>query len=127
MDKKILVTASFFGALAVILGAYAAHGLEKLIDADSVATFKTGVQYQMYHVFLLLFLGVTDKISQKTKTIIFYLVLIGIVCFSGSIYGLSTNELSGFDFKKIALVTPLGGLFFIASWLVLGISFIRKK
>lgn len=127
MNRIILITACFLGMLSVILGAYAAHGLEKLVDASSVETFKTGVQYQMYHALFLLFLGYADKVGEKVKKNVFILVVIGLLFFSGSIYGLSTNSLSVFDFKSIAFITPIGGLLLILSWMVLGLSFIKRK
>jgi uncharacterized membrane protein YgdD (TMEM256/DUF423 family) len=127
MNKIILFTACVLGMLSVILGAYAAHGLEKIIDTESVETFKTGVQYQMYHALFLLLLGVIDKVSIKTKKLVFVLVIIGLLFFSGSIYGLSTNELSSFDFKAIGFITPIGGLLLISAWLILGISILRNK
>ena len=127
MNKIILFTACVLGMLSVILGAYAAHGLEKIINTESVETFKTGVQYQMYHALFLLLLGVIDKVSIKTKKLVFVLVIIGLLFFSGSIYGLSTNELSSFDFKAIGFITPIGGLLLISSWLILGISILIKE
>jgi uncharacterized membrane protein YgdD (TMEM256/DUF423 family) len=127
MNKIILFTACVLGMLSVILGAYAAHGLEKIINTESVETFKTGVQYQMYHALFLLLLGMMDKVSIKTKKLVFVLVIIGLLFFSGSIYGLSTNELSSFDFKAIGFITPIGGLLLISSWLILGISILIKE
>ena len=127
MNKKILATACFLGMLAVVFGAYAAHGLEKLITAESVETFKTGVQYQMYHALFLLFLGINNLITKRTKKVIFVLVTIGLMFFSGSIYFLATNTLTTFDFKTIGFITPIGGLLLILSWLVLGISVLRIK
>jgi uncharacterized membrane protein YgdD (TMEM256/DUF423 family) len=127
MNKRVLGTAAFLGMLSVILGAYGAHGLEKLVDSESVDTFNTGVEYQMYHALLLMMVGMTNFLSHKSKQIIFYLVVFGILFFSGSIYGLSTNELSGFDFKTIAFITPIGGLLLIASWAMLLIKFLQYK
>lgn len=127
MNKIVLVTATLLGLLAVVLGAFAAHGLEKIVSAENVASFKTGVTYQMYHAFLLLFVGITDKISAKTKKISYLLVVLGVVFFSGSIYGLATNSLSGFDFKTIALITPVGGLLLITAWAILLINFLKLK
>lgn len=127
MNKRVLGTAAFLGMLSVVLGAYGAHGLEKLVDSESVDTFNTGVEYQMYHALLLMMVGMTNFLSHKSKQIIFYLVVFGILFFSGSIYGLSTNELSGFDFKTIAFITPIGGLLLIASWAMLLIKFLQYK
>ena len=127
MNKKILVTASVLGMLSVVFGAFGAHGLKALISVESLQSFETGVRYQMYHTLLLLFVGISSFISTKNKKIIFYLILIGIIFFSGSIYGLATNELTSFDFKAIALITPLGGVLLILSWIVLLISAIKSK
>ena len=127
MNKKLLITGAILGILSIVLGAFAAHGLAKLIDADAIKTFETGVRYQIYHAFFLLILGGTSFVSLKTKKTIFYLVIVGVLFFSGSIYGLATNSLSGFDFKTIALLTPIGGLLLIVSWSVMLIDIIRNK
>lgn len=127
INKIILVAASILGLLAVILGAFASHGLKGLISVESLETFETGVRYQMYHAIVLLFVGITSIFSLKTKRVLFVLILTGILFFSGSIYGLATNELSGFDFKRIGFITPIGGVLLISSWVVLLISFLRLK
>ncbi len=126
MNKKILITASILGVLSVVLGAFAAHGLKALIATEQLQSFETGVRYQIYHAFLLLFIGNTEKLSTRSKKTVFYLVIVGLLLFSGSIYGLATNALSSFDFKQIALITPIGGLLLIVAWVVMGIGFIRN-
>ncbi|WP_412986850.1 DUF423 domain-containing protein [Pontimicrobium sp. IMCC45349] len=127
MNKKILILACLLGMLAVVLGAFAAHGLEKMVDAAAIDSFKTGVRYQMYHAIFLLFVGSSNYVSEKSKKTIFYLVLIGVLFFSGSIYGLATNDYSGFNFKTIALITPVGGLLLISAWLVMLINMLKIK
>ncbi|MEN8885405.1 MAG: DUF423 domain-containing protein [Winogradskyella sp.] len=127
MNKKLLITGALLGMLGIILGAFAAHGLEKLVDNDAIKSFETGVRYQIYHAFFLLILGGTSFVSQKNKKYILYLVVIGLILFSGSIYGLATNKLSAFDFKAIAIVTPLGGLSLIMAWLVMLIGILKTK
>ena len=127
MNKRILILASFLGLTSVIIGAFGAHGLKEVLDAEQLQTFEVGVRYQMYHALFLLFIGLTEKISAKTKSTIFYLVLVGVIFFSGSIYGLATNDLTGFNFKKIALITPIGGALLIASWAILLINFLKLK
>lgn len=127
MNKRILVLASILGLTSVIIGAFGAHGLKEVLDAEQLQTFEVGVRYQMYHALFLLFIGLTEKISVKTKSTIFYLVLVGVIFFSGSIYGLATNDLTGFNFKKIALITPVGGALLIASWATLLINFLKLK
>lgn len=125
MNKKILVLGGLLGLIAIILGAFGAHGLKSLISSEAIQTFETGVRYQMYHALFLLFIGGFSSISQKTKRVIFYLVLIGVLCFSGSIYGLATNDLTSFDFKVIGFVTPIGGLLLIIAWLIMLINFLK--
>lgn len=127
MNKVILITGAILGLLAIILGAFGAHGLKAHVSVENIQTFETGVRYQMYHALFLLFVGSTSLVSAGYKNIIFYLVIIGVVLFSGSIYGLATNQLSSFNFKSIGFVTPIGGLFLIASWVVLIINFVKLK
>ena len=127
MNKVILVTASILGLLTIVLGAFASHGLRGSISVESLQAFETGVRYQMYHSIVLLFIGITGVFSMKTKRVLYYLILIGILLFSGSIYGLATNELSSFDFKSIGFVTPIGGLLLIISWGVMLVNFLKLK
>lgn len=127
MNKKLLTIGSILGILGIILGAFAAHGLQKLIDTDAIKTFETGVRYQIYHAFLLLILGGTSFVQQKHKKIILYLVVLGVIFFSDSIYGLATNKLFSFDFKTIALITPIGGLFLIMAWVVMLIGILKTN
>jgi len=127
MDRKIFMTASLFGGISVVLGAFAAHGLKPLLSVSAFDSFNTGIRYQMYHAFLLFFIGITTQITPKQKSILFKLILIGVVLFSGSIYLLSTNDLTPFNFKIIGFITPIGGLFLISSWTLLFIYFMRNK
>ena len=125
MNKSLLIAAALLGALSVIIGAFGAHGLKTLISVESQQTFETGVRYQMYHALLLLCIGNMSFVSEKSKKIILYLVLFGILFFSGSIYGLSTNSLTTFDFKSIGFITPIGGLLLILAWILLLINFLK--
>ncbi|MEZ4797212.1 MAG: DUF423 domain-containing protein [Flavobacteriaceae bacterium] len=127
MNKKLLITGSVLGVISIILGAFASHGLEKLVTEDAIQTFQVGVRYQMYHALLLLFVGNSSKNSSKSKYWILILVTVGVVLFSGSIYGLSTNELTGFDFKNIAFITPIGGVMLICSWIILLLDFLKLE
>ena len=127
MDKKILSAAGFFGMTGILLGAFGAHGLKAVLTVEALATFETGVKYQMYHALFLLFIGNYDALLQKKQKAIYYLVLTGVALFSGSIYLLATNNLTSFDFKIIGFVTPIGGLLLIIAWFVLLTSIFDKK
>ena len=126
MNKTIFITGIVFGTLAVLLGAFGAHGLEKLVDADAIQTYETGIRYQMYHALLLLILANTNFVSEKKKRIIYYLITLGIILFSFSIFLLATNDLTSFDFKKIGLLTPLGGTLLILGWIVFGFRAFKR-
>ncbi|NNC50811.1 MAG: DUF423 domain-containing protein [Flaviramulus sp.] len=125
MNKTILVTASLLGVLSIIIGAFGAHGLKQLISNESLQSFEIGVRYQMYHALLLLFVGNSTFIKVKTKKIMYYLIVLGVLFFSGSIYGLATNSLSNIDFKTIGFITPIGGLLLILAWGLMIIDFIK--
>lgn len=127
MDKKIISTGAIFGMLAIILGAFGAHALKKVLSIEELSTFETGVKYQMYHALFLLFIGLATALSQKAKKVIYYLVVFGVLFFSGSIYLLATNNLTSFDFKVIGFVTPIGGLLLILAWGVLLVNYLKKK
>lgn len=128
MDKKTISTAAIFGMIAIILGAFGAHALKKVLNIEQLATFETGVRYQMYHALFLLFIGLIPNLTVKTKKTIYNLVFAGILLFSGSIYLLATNELTPFfDFKIIGFVTPIGGLLLISAWAVLFFNITKKS
>jgi uncharacterized membrane protein YgdD (TMEM256/DUF423 family) len=127
MNKLILITASLLGVLSIIIGAFGAHGLKALITLEAQNTFETGVRYQMYHALFLLFVGNTDMIKPKSKKAIFYFTVLAVLFFSGSIYGLATNELTVFDFKTIGFITPIGGLLFVVAWGVVIMNLLKIK
>ena len=127
MDKKILSTAALLGMIAIILGAFGAHKLKEVLTLEQLATFETGVKYQMYHALFLLFVGMNATLSQKAKQIIYFLTVFGVIFFSGSIYLLATKSVTHFDFKVIGIVTPIGGLLLILAWSVLFWNVWKKK
>jgi uncharacterized membrane protein YgdD (TMEM256/DUF423 family) len=127
MDKKIISTGAVLGMIAIILGAFGAHALKKVLSMEELSTFETGVRYQMYHALFLIFIGIINELSQKAKKIIYNLVVFGVLLFSGSIYVLATNSLTSFDFKTIGFITPIGGLLLILAWGVLLFHTLMKK
>ena len=127
MNKKIITTGAFLGMIAIILGAFGAHALKKVLAENEIAIFEIAIRYQMYHAIFLLFIGLLNEISLQTKKRIYYLVLFGVFFFSGSLYLLATKELTGIDFKFIGLVTPVGGLLFIIAWGLLSFNYFNTK
>lgn len=136
MQRKILITASILGMFSVIIGAWAAHGIQEFIphsDVDKlkkIASFKVGVRYQFYHTFLLLFLGLIPQVHYKKQlTWVYRLTLVGVVLFSCSIYLLSLKSQLGLDSVSSFLgpITPIGGLTLIIAWGMLVIYGIKLK
>jgi len=127
MEKKIVATAAFLGFTGIVLGAFGAHGLKKMVSPELVLVFETGVRYQIYHALFFLFIGTTTLLTDKVKKQIFILVTTGVLLFSGSIYLLAINTLLPFDFTRFGLITPIGGLLLILAWGVLFLSIIKRK
>ena len=127
MNRKIFLWACVMGGLGVVFGAFAAHGLKPLISSAAFQSLNTGIRYQMYHAFLLFLIAMITQIKPSQKSILYKLISIGVLLFSGSIYLLSTNILTSFNFKVIGFITPIGGLFLISSWVLLFIYFFRIK
>jgi uncharacterized membrane protein YgdD (TMEM256/DUF423 family) len=124
MHKTFLTLASLLGALSVALGAFGAHGLKKIVPAETVSTFQTGVQYQFYHTFALFIAAILYKEFPSTNIVwAGYAFLAGILLFSGSLYALTfLHDTQSVGLKRIGIITPIGGLFFIAGWILLAMG-----
>jgi len=116
MQKIILLTASAFGALSVMIGAFGAHALRASLEAQGrLETFETAVKYQFYHTLALLAIGLLMyKISDKLLGYAGYSMIGGVIIFSGSLYILC---LSGI--RWLGAVTPIGGVLMIIGWALL--------
>src|ERR1035438_3104260 len=121
MNKNFLAAGTLFGAFSVALGAFAAHALKSMLSADAVAVFETGVRYQFYHAFALLIIGIAaEKFSDKWVRWSGNCFIAGIILFSGSLYALTILRIAEASpaIKFVGVITPVGGLFFIAGWLL---------
>ena len=135
MPKKFLALGFLFAALSVIMGAFAAHGLQKyldngLMDEHSMKVWETAARYQMYHAFAIIIGGILVKLFGENKfyKISIWLFIVGIIFFSGSLYLLSTNKILGIEnWTWLGPITPLGGLCFISGWVLLGVGILRKN
>ena len=130
MNRSWLIAGALLGALAVILGAFAAHSLKSVFSPDSLSIFETGVRYQFYHVFAI-FIAVLLQGQFPGNSFIRRaapLFIIGIILFSGSLYALAILKANGStSLGAVGIITPLGGLFFIAGWLCLAVGIWRSK
>lgn len=117
-------TGALLGALAVAIGAFGAHGLKPYLSDYQIAIFEKGVQYQFFHVLALLVVGILLRQSPDNQWLrrAGWLFVAGIIGFSGSLYLLACRDLLAFPVTWAGPVTPLGGLCFLAAWLILTIS-----
>ncbi len=125
MNNWAILTGTAFGTLAIIFGAFGAHALKKVLTEDKLASFETGVKYQMYSALFLLILGFNADFNTKAVQWSFYLVSTGTLLFSFSIYLLSLAQLLKTNMRFLGPITPLGGLMMIVGWICLVISAIN--
>ena len=119
--RYIIFIAAIFAAIAVLLGAFAAHGLKNVLSAESLAVLQTGVQYQFIHALALLVVAILAQ--QRALRSLCYsaaFFTVGIVLFSGSLYVLVLTSF------KLGFITPIGGSFLVLGWLSLAYSALRK-
>jgi uncharacterized membrane protein YgdD (TMEM256/DUF423 family) len=119
MAKTFLMVAAISGLLAVIIGAFGAHGLKARISEDLMVVYQTGVQYHFYHTLVLLIVGVL-LIQYPQASLLHwsgYLFIAGMIIFSGSLYILALTGV-----KWLGAITPIGGVAFIAGWLTLALA-----
>jgi uncharacterized membrane protein YgdD (TMEM256/DUF423 family) len=121
--KLFLILGGINAALVVMLGAFGAHGLKTKISAEMLAVYQTGVHYHLFHALGLLVVGLVatqmaDSVYLKWSG---WLMLVGIILFSGSLYVLSVSGL-----RWLGMVTPFGGVAFIAAWIVFVIAIAKS-
>jgi uncharacterized membrane protein YgdD (TMEM256/DUF423 family) len=127
MRHSGILWGTFLAGTAVILGAMGAHALESELSPESLESFKTGVRYQMYHALAILFLSIWLQRGYRNYVrITINLFIIGTICFSLSIYLLSTTAISGLELGFLGPVTPLGGVFLIIGWFVIFFGYLRE-
>lgn len=115
----IIATASLFGMLSVIFGAFGAHTLKKILSTEQLKSFEIGVKYQMYHAIVLLVLGLNSEYITQT---IYWCFTLGVLLFSFSIYGLILSDAKGKKLRFLGPITPIGGLLLVIGWLLLVIN-----
>lgn len=127
--KVLLTLGAFLGAIAVILGAFAAHGLKAKLMPEQLDSFQVGVKYQMYHVLALMLVLIISKIFSVNLHAVSVLFLAGIFLFSGSIYLLSCREILGIESwsKILGPITPIGGMCLIIGWFMLAYKILQSE
>ncbi|TCP25096.1 uncharacterized membrane protein YgdD (TMEM256/DUF423 family) [Tenacibaculum skagerrakense] len=120
-QQIVLLSATIFGALSIIFGAFGAHALKKKLTLEQLTSFETGVKYQMYHAIVLLVVGFNFNQNLRNASLLF---IIGTILFSFSIYGLVLSDAFGKKMKLLGPVTPIGGLCLLIGWVLLLINFL---
>lgn len=117
MRKLFLRMGSALAFFSVAIGALGAHALKTHLSSHALANFETGVKYQFYHALAIVAISVLMHFGRKKSLIIaVWLFLAGTICFSGSLYLLSTKEIHGIDMHWLGPITPLGGILLMAGW-----------
>ncbi|MEO5911592.1 MAG: DUF423 domain-containing protein [Pelobium sp.] len=128
MNKRIIIFAAIFGTLGVVLGAFGAHSLKKILNPDQLEIWHTAVQYHFYHTFALLFLSTFARFRNKIINFSSYCFTAGIILFSGSLYLMALKDVLGWsNLNFLGPITPIGGVFFILGWLSLMLAALRDK
>ena len=118
MLRVLLLLVALFGFTGVGLGAFAAHGLKGQLSAEYLAVFQTGVHYQMLHALALLALAALwQRLGGRLLTAAGVCFCVGILLFSGSLYALTLSGIGA-----LGMITPVGGLMFLAGWFCLGLA-----
>lgn len=125
MKETILAVGAFYGATAVVLGAFGAHAFKKILSEERLSSFETGVRYQMYHAILLLVIGLLAYATGESYDTAAWFIVIGTALFSFSIYLLSFKEYWDINLRFLGPVTPLGGLCLVVGWVLLLLKFIN--
>ena len=119
--KRWLFLAAVMGGLSVVMGAFAAHGLARTLDARMLTTFETGARYQMVHALAMGLAALAARgAAAKHANIAAALFLAGILLFSGSLYLLALTGVSA-----LGMITPVGGLCLIAGWIALALAALK--
>ena len=127
MKNKWLFIAALSGFLCVTIGAFAAHGLSKVLDPKALAWIETGVKYQMFHTLAIMGIGIAQLYREslvvgKMANFAAGAWAFGILLFSGSLYALALG--AG---KFLVWVTPLGGTLFLIGWFCLAYGSVKSK
>ncbi len=124
MNHPVIFLAAIYGFLAVMLGAFGAHGLKTRVDAQALAWWHTGVQYHFWHALALLGIGMLLQIQPKLNMLFnaSLIMQLGIILFSGSLYALTLGAP-----RWVGIITPLGGLCFLIAWILLAVAAYRLE
>lgn len=117
MKELVLIFGGVLGTLSVILGAFGAHALKRSFNEDQMASFETGIRYQMFHAVMIIISGIVFPFMETIQSLAAWSFILGTLLFSFSIYGLVYSDSRGRKIKILGPVTPFGGLLLIIGWI----------
>lgn len=126
MEKRYVIFGSILFCISIILGAFGAHALKDIIPTDKLNSFEVGVRYQMFQALAILLFSINSKSFHFNINQILFLMAIGTILFSFSIYFLALSSLFTFSFKFLGPITPIGGLILIISWVIFIVKLIKN-
>jgi uncharacterized membrane protein YgdD (TMEM256/DUF423 family) len=129
MNKKWLFTSLILFALAILLGAFGAHGLKSLVNSSDLTVFEVAVRYQFYAAFFLMGYSWIESSESLNKSLVPAFFFLGWFLFSGSLYGIVACHALGLNAAFLGPITPLGGVLMVFSvlWLVVVLGKLRQK
>jgi len=124
MPKTFLLLGAINAFLCIALGAFGAHGLKKMLSVDMLTVYQTGIQYHFYHALGILVIGLLLLHFPKSRLIAIsgWLMMVGIILFSVSLYVLSLTGIRG-----LGMITPFGGVSFLSAWILLAVAIWKEK
>lgn len=116
MQRKFMIIGALMAMLSVAIGAFGAHLLEPIVGESSMKVYETGVQYHMIHALGILLIAIVAGLWGDSRRLEWagWLLFVGIILFSGSLYVLTITGI-----KPLGIITPFGGVAFIAGWICL--------
>lgn len=121
--QLVMLIGIISSALGVAFGAFGAHGLKQILSTSSLHIYQTGVDYQMWHSLALILIGLSLQRMHTSRLLILsaWIMLSGIILFSGSLYLLAITEI-----RWLGMITPLGGVSFLVAWVLFAIAIVKS-
>jgi uncharacterized membrane protein YgdD (TMEM256/DUF423 family) len=127
-QNNFIIWASVMMAIGVCFGALGAHSLKKVLTLESLAAWETGVRYQLIHGLAILIIATNDRLMESKGIIsVLRLFISGVLLFSGSVYLLSTQSVSGLSVSFLGPITPIGGVLMITAWIMLFLQAVKTN
>ena len=117
-------------AVSVLLGSVGAHAIKPHLTAEALNSWEIAVKYQVYQSLGLLIIALGGRVTSVQPLLhkwAKHLLALGILCFCGSLYLRSSSALTGMEFAWLGPVAPVGGILFMAGWVLAGFSFTSGK